>query len=219
MKFRDILRRIANFFKSAETKKADYKIKTTKIRFADIPRSACLVIKKYGWLAFFGKSINFLKLFFKEEFPVIPKKIMKIISYLIASFQKSRKQEGLWAAFARSANFVIFGKGTLRAKKIQIKKEGFRNNYQKIAGKINTGELRLKDVSEIVFKKYEHPEVSIIIPVFNKWQYTYNCLKSLKENAGDISFEVIVIDNASSDETPQLFEKIKTSIMFEMKKT
>lgn len=42
---------------------------------------------------------------------------------------------------------------------------------------------------------------SLIIPVFNKWELTANCLRSLKEHTPDLPFEVIVVDNASGDET------------------
>ena len=45
------------------------------------------------------------------------------------------------------------------------------------------------------------PQVSIIIPVFNKWSFTLQCLQSLL-NHTTIPYEVIVVDNASSDETP-----------------
>jgi GT2 family glycosyltransferase len=45
------------------------------------------------------------------------------------------------------------------------------------------------------------PVVSIIIPVFNRWAYTARCLRALADNTRDVAHEVIVIDNASSDET------------------
>lgn len=45
------------------------------------------------------------------------------------------------------------------------------------------------------------PLVSIVIPVFNKWQLTWKCLMALSENTRDVAHEVIVIDNASSDDT------------------
>jgi GT2 family glycosyltransferase len=45
------------------------------------------------------------------------------------------------------------------------------------------------------------PVVSIVIPVFNKWEYTAPCLRAVAENTRDVSHEVIVIDNASSDQT------------------
>ncbi len=46
------------------------------------------------------------------------------------------------------------------------------------------------------------PEVSIVIPVFNKWAYTAACLRSLAETECSAGFEVIVVDDQSSDETP-----------------
>jgi GT2 family glycosyltransferase len=51
-------------------------------------------------------------------------------------------------------------------------------------------------------------DYSIIIPVFNKAELTRNCLRTLRDTltgAGD--GEVIVIDNASSDETPEMLKE------------
>ena len=42
---------------------------------------------------------------------------------------------------------------------------------------------------------------SIIIPVFNKWKLTKNCLLSLHKTLAGQCCEVIIVDNASSDET------------------
>jgi len=53
-----------------------------------------------------------------------------------------------------------------------------------------------------------NPRVSIIIPVYNKFSYTYACLSSIAEHAGNIPFEVIVIDDDSSDETSQKLPEI-----------
>jgi len=48
----------------------------------------------------------------------------------------------------------------------------------------------------------ERPRVSIIIPVYNKWQYTAACLRSVAQARNDAGFEVIVVDDGSGDETP-----------------
>lgn len=45
--------------------------------------------------------------------------------------------------------------------------------------------------------------VSIIIPVFNQAHYTAKCLESIFKNTPD-GYEVIIVDNGSTDETPQL---------------
>lgn len=47
-------------------------------------------------------------------------------------------------------------------------------------------------------------ESSIIIPVFNQWDLTRNCLIALRETLAGKNCEVIVIDNASSDATKSL---------------
>ncbi len=47
------------------------------------------------------------------------------------------------------------------------------------------------------------PLASIIIPVFNKCDLTVQCLTAIAEVTGHIPHEIIVVDNASSDATPQ----------------
>ena len=45
------------------------------------------------------------------------------------------------------------------------------------------------------------PRVSIVIPVYNKIEYTVACLRSLVEHSGATPLEIIVVDDASSDAT------------------
>ena len=47
----------------------------------------------------------------------------------------------------------------------------------------------------------EKPELSIIIPVYNKFHYTSRCLETLCANAPGLSYEVVIADDCSSDET------------------
>ena len=61
-----------------------------------------------------------------------------------------------------------------------------------------------KDLKLLCFKKYVDPDVSIIIPVYNQFNYTYKCLMSILENSGDIPYEVIVADDCSTDKTKEL---------------
>ena len=53
------------------------------------------------------------------------------------------------------------------------------------------------------------PIVSIVIPVFNNLQYTRQCLQALTENTPKGMYEVILIDNASSDGTKAYFSGLK----------
>ncbi|MEM1411352.1 MAG: glycosyltransferase [Pseudomonadota bacterium] len=54
----------------------------------------------------------------------------------------------------------------------------------------------------------EQPRVSIIIPAYNHLAHTAACLRSLASTRCDTAFEVIVLDDASSDETPALLAEL-----------
>lgn len=69
------------------------------------------------------------------------------------------------------------------------------------------GEIKIDQLKRFEFPCFEAPVVSIIIPLFNKWRYTYHCLKTLITETNDVPYEVIVIDNASTDETSELLGK------------
>jgi len=49
------------------------------------------------------------------------------------------------------------------------------------------------------FVQHSAPLVSIIIPFYNQYEYTLNCLYSIAENLPEVSFEIILIDDKSSE--------------------
>ncbi|MDP3975502.1 MAG: glycosyltransferase [bacterium] len=63
--------------------------------------------------------------------------------------------------------------------------------------------------SPITFTPCSSPKASIVIPVFNNWETTYNCLKSIKEHTNFSDYEIIVADDSSTDETGNLRKIIK----------
>jgi GT2 family glycosyltransferase/glycosyltransferase involved in cell wall biosynthesis len=64
------------------------------------------------------------------------------------------------------------------------------------------------DVEPFTLPTAEVPLVSIVIPVYNKIDYTVACLRSLAQHAGAAAFEVIVVDDASSDATAERLARI-----------
>lgn len=57
----------------------------------------------------------------------------------------------------------------------------------------------------LVFRESARPVVSIVIPVYNKFSLTVKCLHSILDKVSrDITYEVIVVDNASSDASTYL---------------
>jgi len=55
-------------------------------------------------------------------------------------------------------------------------------------------------------------KVSIIIPLFNQWGYTKKCLEKIFEVGSKVDFEVITVDNASTDETSKGLESFGEKI-------
>ena len=62
---------------------------------------------------------------------------------------------------------------------------------------------------QIIFPKFDEPLISIIVPVHNQFSYTWRCLKSVAVATWGLSFEVILIDDCSDDETPTLAERVR----------
>lgn len=58
------------------------------------------------------------------------------------------------------------------------------------------------------FKHVENPIVSIIIPVYNQYQYTINCLYSILKTVQNIDYEIIIADDCSTDKTQDIVKKI-----------
>ena len=61
----------------------------------------------------------------------------------------------------------------------------------------------------IEFPIHEHVEISIIIPVFNQFRFTQACLASLQEHHGAERFEVILVDDCSTDATAEAVPRMK----------
>lgn len=54
----------------------------------------------------------------------------------------------------------------------------------------------------------EQPLVSIIIPVYGHWKETFACLKAVAATAGNIPYEIIVVDDCSPDSTGKKLDRI-----------
>ncbi len=56
------------------------------------------------------------------------------------------------------------------------------------------------------------PKVSMVIPVFNKVEYTRQCLEALAAHTPGDLFELIMVDNASTDQTPALLQALEGDV-------
>lgn len=67
----------------------------------------------------------------------------------------------------------------------------------------------IEDFTPIEFVQPENPLVSILIPAYNQFSYTYNCLQSIKKYAGDVDYEIMIGDDNSVDLTKYLEKIVK----------
>ena len=67
------------------------------------------------------------------------------------------------------------------------------------------------EVDVLTVPVFEKPIVSVVIPVYNQFGYTYNCIKSIVQNSGDVPYEILIADDCSTDRVHEL-EKYVTGI-------
>lgn len=67
-------------------------------------------------------------------------------------------------------------------------------------------ELRCDNIS---VEQFENPTVSIVIPVYEKPEYTIACIRSIANNKPSIPYEIIVIDDNSPDNSTEKIAEIK----------
>ncbi|MBR4574862.1 MAG: glycosyltransferase [Lachnospiraceae bacterium] len=94
----------------------------------------------------------------------------------------------------------------------EVKEQLTQYGFYRIVVKDMLAMRHIDQLDPIVFKREETPEVSVCITAYNGWEMTYNCIKSLYENNNQCRYEVILGDNASTDETKnaeRYFKNIK----------
>ena len=60
---------------------------------------------------------------------------------------------------------------------------------------------RRRKYEQLTIPAFLQPQVSIIIPVYNHFDYTYDCINSIIRNTKEIEYEIILADDNSTDQT------------------
>lgn len=80
----------------------------------------------------------------------------------------------------------------------------------KIIQDVNLEIEAAKAAEKLIFPKANTPKVSIIILNYNKGGYTFNCLSSVLRNTEPGTYEVILVDNGSTeDESKQILKRLE----------
>ena len=168
---------------------------------------------KYGWREGLNPSSTFDTNGYIEKNPDVVEKDLCPLLHVIFKKRIQRKQELIQV----SKNLLLkFTKLSKRLNKHNINKLIYhvrRGNFSLINEKItfytdnNIKKMDLELIeSEIQYEKLEfnfteNPLVSIVIPVYNQFDFTHKCLKSILDNTSDVDYEIIIADDVSSDET------------------
>ncbi|MBN8483074.1 MAG: glycosyltransferase [Xanthomonadales bacterium] len=100
--------------------------------------------------------------------------------------------------------------GSLHRLRGSLARNGFSGTLSRIGREFGLGRVpiarRVYAAPDAAFAPFAvptaaTPRVSIVIPVHDKFAYTAACLRSLAAHAREVAFEVIVVDDASTDET------------------
>ncbi len=97
-----------------------------------------------------------------------------------------------------------------------LKSRGLKQTALMAKNKLNKPKPQAPATAHAVTEDYQpltiqcstQPLVSVVIPVFNQFKHTYHCLESLANLPDKTGFEVIVIDDCSTDETPLAIQQI-----------
>ena len=137
----------------------------------------------------------------------------KLLTYLnrheAIIFKVWRKIKGAvsrrFPAGTRRRKILEYGLHTLRHPIRYCRLYVTREGRNRIAGDFAIGSSYFEH-GRLVFPKdpVKAPTVSIVIPVYNQIHYTYACLLSILEHTKDVSYEVIIADDVSTDATKEL---------------
>ncbi len=65
---------------------------------------------------------------------------------------------------------------------------------------------------------HKKPAISVVIPAFNEERYLRACLLSLRQQDIDVEYELIVVDNGSTDATADIAREYGARVVFEPRK-
>ena len=87
--------------------------------------------------------------------------------------------------------------------------------------KAKNGYRRIKKYREmrgLIVPEADQPRVSIVIPVYNQFEYTFECIRSIVETVSEIPYEIIVGDDMSKDATRKI-ERLIPGVVVNQNKT
>ena len=171
------------------------------LRFIESDYNLIIHSKMYRMMRFFCRVL--------DVFLIIPRTVWKNIR-----------------AFARMMTHVNWQE--IKIAYGYCKNEGIRNAYRHLMRDYHQGELKrieveaqpvysdihsLAECAVLEIPKRETPLVSIIIPAYNQFVYTYHCIEAIIKNSDAVSYEIILADDNSTDLTKDISQVVSNLII------
>lgn len=75
------------------------------------------------------------------------------------------------------------------------------------------GHEQRKQFPVLTLPETDNPTVSVIVPVYNQFAMTYHCIAALILAANKVSYELIIVDDASSDKTTEIEDIVENLVL------
>jgi len=118
------------------------------------------------------------------------------------------KSSHSWEAviLLRRFSALFFPQNSKRRKILKLIWKLYKILFKKNAGKYNKKRIFFPVLK---FPQVKDPAVSVIIPVYNQFNYTYNCLYSILKYSVNVKYEILIADDNSTDKTKNIQKYVK----------
>jgi GT2 family glycosyltransferase/SAM-dependent methyltransferase len=151
---------------------------------------------------FTGVSLDRVLTSAKSLLPVSPHRKHQLVAFVFRRFGSFFQQTESYRRWKDMQAPVLHESGNLHVSP-QIPPRKLAPLIQLESGGVTTL------VQSFNFTDVEQPLVSIVIPVYNHVEYTVCCLASILRHVPQCSFEVIIVDDGSHDETPNILQDVQ----------
>ena len=115
---------------------------------------------------------------------------------------RTRSSQISWRLFDSARRKAIAALGGERSLRTRVVRRGLRMAT-------GTSVPEPEPPSPIVLPVYPEPQVSLVIPVYSGAALTRSCLESIRDNTTEVSYEVILVDDAADAETKALLDHVR----------
>jgi O-antigen biosynthesis protein len=127
----------------------------------------------------------------------------------LATLLKARRDASNGSMNA-SASILVYQ--SLKSR-IAASRQNQKDNVRVAAPRMVHSENPSRDIHKLVLPRAEEPMVSILIPVFNEFSHTVECIAAIIRSKPKVSYEVVIADDASTDDSMLMLKNIKNLVI------